>query len=83
MESRRAPIFATLLRGFRKRCPRCGKGRLFRHWYTLHERCNACHLKYETADGSTSAFLVRPSVGLLDADIPDVTTTALSMNRKV
>lgn len=35
----------------RLRCPRCGRGRLFRRWLRMHEACDACHLKYERAPG--------------------------------
>jgi uncharacterized protein (DUF983 family) len=28
-----------VLRGLRVRCPRCGGGKLFRHWFALKERC--------------------------------------------
>ena len=45
----------TLLgRGWRLRCPRCGEGRLFpsaRRWFVMHERCEACNLKYERDRG--------------------------------
>jgi uncharacterized protein (DUF983 family) len=32
----------TMLRGFCQRCPRCGKGALFRAYLKLHDRCAAC-----------------------------------------
>ena len=46
-----------LIRGLRRRCPRCGDGRLFHRWYTLHDRCPCCDLDYEDASGNTWAFM--------------------------
>ena len=40
----RATASRVLWRGLKKRCPRCGNGRLFRLWYTLEERCSTCGL---------------------------------------
>jgi len=45
-----SPIFATLL----ARCPRCGKGRLFKNVLELRDRCERCGLDYrfiDTGDG--------------------------------
>ena len=39
------------LRGFRKRCPRCGEQRIFRSWFHLKERCSACGLRFEAEEG--------------------------------
>lgn len=33
------------------KCPRCGKGPLFRNWFTMHAECPNCHLRYERAPG--------------------------------
>lgn len=33
------------------RCPRCGKGKLFRRWFTMYEHCPVCHLVYEREEG--------------------------------
>lgn len=32
--------------GWKGCCPRCGKGRMFRGWLTLADRCRACGLDY-------------------------------------
>ena len=37
---------SALWRGWRKKCPRCGKGPLFIKMLTLHERCSNCGLVY-------------------------------------
>ena len=50
-------ILVALFRGLRKRCPQCGRGKMFERWYTLHERCSNCALEYETLDGNTWAFM--------------------------
>jgi uncharacterized protein (DUF983 family) len=36
--------------GLACRCPRCGKGRLFRGFLDLRPRCEACGLDYDFAD---------------------------------
>lgn len=53
---RRAMVVA-LLRGLRKRCPRCGQGSMFNGWYTIRERCLPCSLPFEPRDGDTWAFM--------------------------
>ncbi len=47
----------VIARGVRKRCPRCGRGRLFRAWYTLDDACRTCGLTYECYEGNTWAFM--------------------------
>ena len=42
------PSFWLMLwRGVRRKCPRCGTGRVFRHWFKMVERCPTCHLRFE------------------------------------
>jgi uncharacterized protein (DUF983 family) len=41
----------TLLRGFTRRCPRCGAGKLFRHYFTLVPDCPRCGLHFERESG--------------------------------
>lgn len=38
----RRPIWQSLARGFRRRCPRCGKGASFSGYLTVIERCTHC-----------------------------------------
>jgi uncharacterized protein (DUF983 family) len=38
-------------RALRLRCPRCGKGRLFRNWLIMPPKCLDCGLRYERAPG--------------------------------
>ncbi|HEX3582381.1 MAG TPA: DUF983 domain-containing protein [Thermoanaerobaculia bacterium] len=51
-------IRQTLLRGLRRRCPRCGEGELFRRWLEIHERCPHCDLVYQPDYGDTWFFLI-------------------------
>ena len=46
----RAPGPLPIARGLAGRCPRCGKGRLFRGFLTLAPRCECCGLDYSFAD---------------------------------
>lgn len=41
----------VVLRGLRQRCPRCGRGKLFAHGFTLYERCPVCGWVYEREEG--------------------------------
>ena len=46
------PEYETLLaRAMKLRCPRCGEGKLFRRFFSMHERCSGCGLKFERAPG--------------------------------
>jgi uncharacterized protein (DUF983 family) len=40
------PLLPPTATGLRGRCPRCGKGRLFKHGLALAESCEACGLDY-------------------------------------
>ena len=42
--------FSPILAGLACRCPRCGKGKLFRGFLTLRPRCEACGLDYAFID---------------------------------
>jgi uncharacterized protein (DUF983 family) len=54
----------VLLRGLRKRCPRCGQGPLYRGWHQLLERCPACGLEYQPFLGNTWFFMYVTTAGL-------------------
>jgi uncharacterized protein (DUF983 family) len=41
----------AFVRGAVKRCPRCGRGHLFRGWFTMLDRCPRCGLAFERSDG--------------------------------
>ncbi len=41
---------SPVVAGVSGKCPRCGKGRLFRHGLVLRERCESCDLDYAFID---------------------------------
>jgi len=52
------PSLKTLLvRGWRKRCPRCGEGRLLRRFNILHKTCSVCGLQYLEDQGALFGYL--------------------------
>lgn len=52
------PPFKTLMaRGARKRCPRCGEGRLFKRYNILLKDCEVCGLKYLQDQGDLFGYL--------------------------
>lgn len=53
------PKLKTVLwRGWRKRCPQCGEGKLYQRWVKLHDGCTVCGLKYLQDQGDLWAYLV-------------------------
>jgi uncharacterized protein (DUF983 family) len=58
MSDEQTPGWKTLVwRGWRKRCPRCGQGRLFKRYNILHDRCDVCGLKYLEEQGALFGYL--------------------------
>jgi len=45
-----APTTSVLAAGLKARCPRCGRGALFRRGLGLREKCEDCGLSYAFAD---------------------------------
>ena len=41
----------ALLRGLRKRCPRCGERNVFVTYFQLRSECPRCHLRFEKEEG--------------------------------
>jgi len=58
------PIFEAMKRGFLGRCPHCGKGKLFRAFLKVNDRCSECGEEYHhhRAD-DLPAYLVIVIVG--------------------
>lgn len=53
------PPLSPLKTGLRCRCPRCGRGRLFKGFLTLAPRCEVCGLDFSFADPADGpAFFV-------------------------
>jgi uncharacterized protein (DUF983 family) len=44
-------VALLLWRALLLRCPRCGKGPLFRRGYAMYERCPVCGWRYEREEG--------------------------------
>jgi uncharacterized protein (DUF983 family) len=40
-----------LWRGLRRKCPRCGGGKLFTHWFRMVPDCPVCNLHFEREPG--------------------------------
>src|SRR5437016_3496399 len=56
--TRRRLIARAVARGWRKRCPHCGEGRLFSGFAHHLGRCSVCGLVYERNAGDTWAFTI-------------------------
>jgi uncharacterized protein (DUF983 family) len=56
--TRRDQIVTAVRRGWRKRCPHCGRGPIFSGWAHHLERCAVCGLVYERNPGDTWAFTI-------------------------
>jgi uncharacterized protein (DUF983 family) len=54
----RPELLKTLKHGARGKCPRCGKGALFRRWIEAHDRCTSCGLLYQRNYGDTWMFWI-------------------------
>lgn len=53
------PDLKTLVaRGWQKKCPQCGEGPLYRRWFTLHDSCPKCGLRYLPDQGDVFGPLV-------------------------
>lgn len=53
------PPLSPIRTGLKGRCPRCGKGHLFKGFLKLADRCEACGLDYSFADPADGpAFFV-------------------------
>lgn len=53
------PKLKTVLgRGWRRRCPHCGVGQIYKGWLTMHDRCSHCDFKYLADQGDLWAYLV-------------------------
>lgn len=43
--------FQLLWRALILRCPKCGKGKLYRHLYTMYDACPVCGWRFEREQG--------------------------------
>lgn len=51
-------IRTVLWRGLHKRCPQCGRGRIFSGWIKLNDRCGVCGLQLLRNQGDLWGYLV-------------------------
>ena len=52
VDRRDEPSFGRMLwRGLRRRCPRCGAGKLFTRWFRMVERCPGCGYRFQREEG--------------------------------
>jgi uncharacterized protein (DUF983 family) len=79
---------AILGRGLTRRCPRCGSGHLFKHYFTMVDDCPRCGLHFEREPGyfagalainimAVGALFAIVFVALLAVTIPDVPVVEL------
>ncbi len=47
----------TLLRGIMRRCPVCGTGGLFEHWFSMRPSCPGCGLHFHREAGHWSGHI--------------------------
>jgi uncharacterized protein (DUF983 family) len=55
---------AILLRGARRRCPRCSQGRLYDRWNVFRKDCEFCHYEFEEREGNCWFFLYSTTAAL-------------------
>jgi len=59
----RLPTTRLVARGLSRRCPRCGAGHLFSHWFTLVDRCPRCGYLFAREEGFfLGAFVINFAV---------------------
>lgn len=51
-------IVATLVRGLRKRCPRCGDADTFLSWFRMRTACPTCSWRFEKEEGGYLGAMV-------------------------
>lgn len=49
------PLPSLLATGFKGKCPRCGRGDLFKGYLAVAERCGVCGLSFDFADAGDGA----------------------------
>lgn len=57
MESDRPGLLACLARGARRRCPVCGRGRIFRSFLSLRRACPECRWVVEREPGTVTGSM--------------------------
>ncbi|HVF53943.1 MAG TPA: DUF983 domain-containing protein [Actinomycetota bacterium] len=82
--STKPPTLRGLIgRGLRKRCPRCGDGKVFEGWFTMRDACPRCGYNFSREEGYwTGAMIVNIAVAeawffvlfvtIIVATLPDI-----------
>ena len=80
---KKRPVLDSLLRGFRRKCPACGTGGLYRGYLKVNDRCPSCgeELFHQKADDAPPYFTILivghilvPTAGIVERDFhPDMT----------
>ena len=64
MQSQLVPLpLRLLIRGAFLRCPRCGRGKLYRKWYTMFDKCGYCGWRFEREEGYWTGAMAINLVG--------------------
>jgi len=50
-------LFVILWRGLRKKCPNCGRGRIFKGWFSLNNHCSFCGCEFQQREDDTYFFM--------------------------
>lgn len=53
----KSSLFLALWRGFKKKCPRCGLGPLFKNWFILNQKCLNCSCVFQDREDDTYFFM--------------------------
>jgi uncharacterized protein (DUF983 family) len=80
----------VMLRGARRRCPRCGERGLFTSWFRIRPRCPRCSLRLEREEGGFLGAMVLNYLAIavvwvtvlvvwLAIDLPDVHVAQLTL----
>jgi uncharacterized protein (DUF983 family) len=62
----RRSIPSIVMTSLRQRCPRCGEGKVYRGFVSMHPACPACGLKFEREPGYfTGAMYASYALGII------------------
>lgn len=51
-------LWSVIRRGIARKCPRCGRGNIFKRWVTLYDNCSVCGLQYLRDQGDLWGYLL-------------------------
>lgn len=76
-------LVKMLARGAIARCPRCGRGKLFRGWYGTRAACESCGLPFGDPQGSQWGFMYISTAALTGLVIIAFLVLPAPANRKL